>query len=245
MKSTFHRRLLGDLLLFAGFYLVLLVGLIWLRSELAAERPVESRLLVSTIGSDPSLPAAINPPVENAQEPAPGPIPQLPPSPVIRLVIPLIAVDQSVVSLGVLPGSTGEPGWDTEALFATEGRTDLVGQMVTSLNPGEGGNIILVGHNYDRGRIKWDGVFKHLGDLKPGNQLILYNQNGEMFLYTVQSVEKIPWSEKNAAELKKHERFLWPTEKEQVTLVTCSGSTRMVWSSRIYVVAVPSSNIGQ
>ena len=239
------RRLLGDLLLFGGFYLVLLVGLVWLRSELAAERPVEARLLVSTIGSDPSLPAAISPPVEEVDETALNPTPPPPPSPVIRLVIPLIAVDQSVVPLGVQVGANGEPGWDTEALFATTGRTDLVGQMVTSLNPGEGGNIILVGHNYDRGRIKWDGVFRHLGDIKPGNQLILYNQNGEMFLYTVQSVDKVPWSEKDSAELKKHEKYLWPTEKEQVTLVTCSGSTRMIWSSRIYVVAVPVSGTGQ
>ena len=124
--------------------------------------------------------------------------------------------------------------WDTDALFATESRRDLVGQLATSLDPGQGGNVILVGHNYDWGRYNWEGVFLHLGDVEPGNRMTVYTRDGGAYNYIVERVEKVP-----SRDTSRHDAYLWPTDHEQLTLVTCGGPNFGRWSLRIYVIAIP------
>ncbi len=231
------RQFFSRLLSFSGAFVILLMGAIWLRSSLKAEQPTDQRFLVSALDVAPPLPAhASLPEGTQAGQPAPSatPSPEATSGRVIRLIIPRIAVDQSVVPVDLVPGSTGMNKWNTDALFATSTRRDLVGQLSISTNPGEGGNVILVGHNYDWGHYNWEGVFLHLDDMEVGNQITLYTQNGGKFVYAVQSVLKIP-SDQPA----QNERFLWPTESEQLTLVTCGGPTFGHWNAHIYVVATP------
>ncbi|MBN1146959.1 MAG: sortase [Anaerolineales bacterium] len=158
--------------------------------------------------------------------------------PVTRLKIPRLNINRAVIPIG-LHNKGGQLQWNTDVLFSTSNRSDLVGQPVTSVNPGDGGNIILVGHNYNNGWNSWGAVFVNLKSLQPGDPITLYTKNGGEFQYVVQRVKQVPWLQKDASELEKHLKYLWPTESEQLTLVTCGGANLFSWSARIYVVALP------
>jgi sortase (surface protein transpeptidase) len=110
-----------------------------------------------------------------------------------------------------------------------------VGQVITSVNPGDGSNIVLVGHNYNRGWYAWEGVFVNLKKLRPGDKIVLFTEDGSKHSYSVKKVVEVPWVYKTASELDKHLRYLGPTRDERVTLVTCGGAFG-VWAARIYVI---------
>ncbi len=236
------RRTFSDLLMFSGLLMLTLTGSLWARATLADEQPIEPRYLLSAVRADAPLPIlaetsdpAAEPLSTETQTPEKEPSgPTALGSEVIRLVVPRVAIDQTVVPVGLRPGSKSALEWDTDALFATESRRDLVGQLATSLNPGQGGNVILVGHNYDWGRYNWEGVFLHLGDIEPGNRISVYTRDGGAYQYTVERVVKVP-----SGEASKHDAYLWPSEREQLTLVTCGGPNFGHWSLRIYVIAIP------
>jgi LPXTG-site transpeptidase (sortase) family protein len=156
----------------------------------------------------------------------------------VRLVIPRLSVDRAVVPVELRREAGGSLQWNTDALFSTQNRPDLVGQLAVSANPGEGGNIVLVGHNYNNGWFNWEGVFVRLQNMQAGDEIILYTQNGGEYRYQVQRVKKVPWLRRDQEELEKHQRFLWPTDHEQLTLVTCGGVNVWTWQARIYVVAL-------
>ena len=158
---------------------------------------------------------------------------------IVRLVIPRLGVDRAVVPLGFSKNGQNGVDWNTDKLFATANRKDLIGQTLTSVNPGEGGNIVLMGHNYDNGYYAWEGVFVNIKSLTPGDGIIAYTEFGGEYRYTVQLVKKVPWREENAAEAAKHFKYLGPTAGEQLTLVTCGGANVYPWQARLYVVAVP------
>ncbi len=184
--------------------------------------------------------------IEPVIEPVGNPIAVLGPSAgqVVRLVIPDINVDRAVVPMDFKRGDGNQVEWNTDALFANNNRSDLVGQMATSVNPGDGGNIVLVGHNYNNGWNASAGVFVNLQKLHPGSVILVTASDGREFRYVVKIVKKVPWSKQNSAELQKHQKYLWPTENEQLTLVTCGGEVLFTWSARIYVVAVPETKTG-
>jgi LPXTG-site transpeptidase (sortase) family protein len=165
--------------------------------------------------------------------------------PIVRLVVPRINIDRAVVPVKLRKGSGGQMEWNTDALFATSNRLDLVGQLASSLNPGDGGNIILVGHNYNEGWNAWAGVFVSIDKLRAGDKIIVKTESGDKFEYIVQTVKKVPWRQKNANELQKHQKYLLPTASEQLTLVTCGGTVNLTWSARVYVVATPAPTTSQ
>jgi LPXTG-site transpeptidase (sortase) family protein len=167
--------------------------------------------------------------------PTPTPTP-IPAGPVIRVVISSINVDRAVVPLRQYRDNSGQVQYDTNSLFATSSRLDVVGRTLTSGNPGSGGNIVLVGHNYNMGWYAWEGVFVNLDQLKVGDKIVLYTENGGKFKYYVKKVVEVPYLYKTAAELNRHLNYLGPTRDERVTMVTCGGPFG-VWSARIYVVA--------
>ena len=236
-------------MILAGGFLLLCVALFWVRTALAAQQVEEKPYLVSMVDQP-------NPPLPTyTATPTPTPIPTItptltptpvPPTPtivpsagrVIRLVIPRINVNRAVVPID-LHRKGGELTWNTDSLFANGNRQDLVGQLTTSVNPGDGGNIVLVGHNYNQGLFSWTAVFVNIHKLKPGDQIVLHAENGGKYPYVVQSVKEVPWRQKNINELQKHQKYLWPKEHEQLTLVTCGGSVLVTWSHRVYVVAMP------
>jgi LPXTG-site transpeptidase (sortase) family protein len=163
---------------------------------------------------------------------SPTPTPRPPIGPIVRLVIPRLDIDSAVIPIG----------WNTEKLFASQNRPDLVGHLKTSVNPGDGSNVVLVGHNYNNSGYNWTGVFHQLKSLKPGDKIKVFTRNGGKFIYRVKKVKQIPWVEKKGAELEKHLNFIHPKPKEQLTLVTCGGDFFWTWSARVYVVALPVDN---
>jgi len=143
------------------------------------------------------------------------------------------------VPVDMQPRADGSVDWDTDSLFATRNRTDLVGQPVISTNPGEGGNVILLGHNYDQGVYAWTGVFVNLQTIEPGAQIQVFTQGGGVYTYQVERVKKVPWDGQSSEELERHMKFLGPQPSERLTLVTCGGANMWPWPARVYVVAVP------
>jgi hypothetical protein len=176
--------------------------------------------------------------------PTPTPVaePTLPAySPVIRIVIPALEIDRAVTPVGLKPGPSGGLEWDTDPLFATRNRPDLVGQLVGSYSPGQGGNILLIGHNYNQVDYGWTGVFVNIKNLKAGDLIGVFTEDGRQVNYQVQLIKQVPWRSQSAEELEKHLKFMGPSESELLTLVTCGGANIWPFPARVYVVAAPAS----
>lgn len=235
---------LGNLLFFAGIYILLYVG--GVQSQIAYQRmaargdnDLEVRPIVisapaastTTAGTEP---AVFSVPIINGSEPASAALPAengagLPETTVSRLVIPSIGVDSKVVEVGWrVEDVAGQPTaiWDV-AEFA-------VGQHRGSANPGQGNNIVLAGHVGGYGK-----VFRDLYYVQPGDQITIYSE-GQQYLYIVQEhlvvdEEGVP-PEQRAA----NARYIAPTDHEVVTLVTCwpaEGPNR--FAQRVIVRALP------
>ena len=248
MRNIHWRRWLSDLLLITGAFLLLWVALVCVRPVLASRELNDETYLVSSVDVDlplPAMPPMPNPetgtfdvfvPLTYKQDP-PAPTPEPIAGPVVRVVIPSINIDRAVVRVEQYVDGSGQMQWNTDSLFATNDRLDLVGQLATSVNPGDGSNIVLIGHNYNLGWNAWGAVFLNLKKMQPGDQILLYTENGSQYSYVVEEVVEVPWVYKDASELERHRSLLWPTPDERVTLVTCGGANIGIWSARIYVVA--------
>ncbi len=261
MSRLFRMPWLSDMMMVAGALIVCAAALAYVQNALAAQLRVERPYLISQarLPLEPLGPTA--PPLSVG-----APAPQAPPAPtealaslastpaapaeltpapssgpVVRLVIPALKIDRVVIPIGMRPAGNGRLDWDTDALFATRNRLDLVGQPVISTNPGDGGNVILIGHNYDQGIYAWNGVFVSLKTIPLGSQIQIFTQGGGVFTYQVERVKEVPWAEQSQAELEKHMKYLGPSPSEQLTLVTCGGANVWPWPARIYVVAAPVS----
>ena len=207
--------------------------------EIGSVSPVEAEIMPPVILPAPNPETGtfdLFAPIAYKQDP-PVPTPAPSAGPVVRVVIPSINIDRAVVRVEQYIDANGQPQWNTDSLFANNNRLDLVGQLATSVNPGDGSNIVLIGHNYNLGWNAWGAVFLHLKKLQPGDQIFLYTENGGEYSYTVQEVVEVPWVYMDTAELERHRSLLWPTPDERVTLVTCGGANIGIWSARIYVVA--------
>jgi LPXTG-site transpeptidase (sortase) family protein len=179
-------------------------------------------------------------------QPTPTPTPTPVALPPVRIEIPRIGVSRSVVPVELVSDpTTGELVWDVESLFATTGRSDLVGHLEDSVYPGMNGNIVLTGHNYNRGRYNWTAVFYDLGQLKIGDQITLTNAQDSQFIYVVEQIASVPWRSKSEEELSQHMAFLGDTSEETLTLVTCGGANIWPFPDRLYVVAKPAQQIAQ
>jgi len=166
----------------------------------------------------------------------PTPRPPASPTAAVRIRIPAIGVDRSIIEvpLAYNPGS-GTWKRDYTKLFRGGGQ-DLVGHWGGSASPGQPGNMILVGHNYGYG---YNGVFLHLGRLTAGQQIEVVNGAGQTFAYRVTTVVSVPWTKKNDQEMAQHLAYLSVGGPERLTLVTCGGSNWAPFPDRVYVVAAP------
>lgn len=206
------------------------------------EPPVaQTEAPVPRVSEAPAVTETPAPPAPPATpKPKPTKQPTLPPySAVVRLVIPKLEVDRAVVPVGLRPGSSGSLEWDTDALFATRNRPDLVGQMVGSYSPGQGGNIILIGHNYNQVDYGWTGVFVNIKSLSAGDVIGVFTEDGRQTNYKVVQVKQVPWRSKNESELEKHMKYMGASPRERLTLVTCGGANIWPFPARVYVVAEP------
>lgn len=227
---------LSAVLIGAGVLILIVTGAVWLQSRLTERSLAAERYLSTTPEASLALPQ-LTPTVTPLPLVTPTPTPMPPAEPVVRLQIPRLEVDRAVIPIGMRPDTNGSLVWDTDALFANRSRPDLVGQLVGSANPGQNGNVILTGHNYNQGRYNWKGVFVNLASLQPGDEIVVDVQGDKRFIYRVASVNQVPWREKSDAEWARHVQFLGASDREQLTLVTCGGAAFYPFPNRVYVVA--------
>jgi hypothetical protein len=180
------------------------------------------------------------------QTPEPTAIPptagatELPASnPIVYIEIPGLQIKRAVVPVGLRADGSGAMVWDTDAIFATNNRPDLVGHLVGSGYPGQGGNVILIGHNYNQVDYGWEGVFVNIKTLQAGHRIIIRGEDGREYTYIVELVKQVPWRSGNANELEKHFKYLGPVKSERLTLVTCGGANIWPFPARVYVIAAP------
>jgi len=120
---------------------------------------------------------AINPPpakiVHNKASPGDQPA---------RLSIPALTIDASVQEVGInAKGNMGIPSNYQDVAWYKYGTT-----------PGEFGSAVIDGH-VDNG-LGLDGVFKHLGDIKIGDDVFVETQKGERLHFVVIDIESYPYT---------------------------------------------------
>lgn len=95
--------------------------------------------------------------------------------------------------------------------------------LSTSSRPGEGGNIVIYGHNTK-------SVFFFLSQLEIGQLIFITNQEGNIFTYQVDSVQTVEPDQI---------QYVLPTKDEVLTLYTCTG---LLDSKRLIIKAKPHIN---
>ncbi len=219
--------------------MLLVVAGILLQARILVSQADDTGYLLSHIDVPLSLPASTLLPAVRPLVPLPTPTPE--PQHVVQIQIPRLRIDRAVVPLDLKVGPQGNLEWDVEPLFATRNRPDLVGHVSGSALPGEMGNVVLTGHNYNRGRYNWRGVFVDLKKLRAGDQITLTTQDGRQLNYRVQRVTETSLRRRDETTLAQHAALLGPTDHAQLTLVTCGGANIWPFPSRVYVVALPDS----
>jgi len=255
VPTTPRQRLiwtLGNLLMFAGVYLLLYVGGVYIQIDyqlLAARGDTDVDASISTIlavptdadgnssvASDATEATAVNIPLLNVTE---GSIASELPSnaqlnhisKVERVVIPSVALDYKVIEVG---WSTQQVGGKTVAVWDVANYA--IGQHRSSANPGEGGNVVLAGHVGGYGH-----VFRDLFYVHPGEPVIVYS-GGQQFLYVVQDRLIVDEEGASAEQRAVNARLIAPTDHELVTMITCWPPTgRYKFTQRVIVRAVPFS----
>ena len=140
----------------------------------------------NTRPNDAEIPAHLQPMVQSLANIL---IPTSAPDQAIRIQIPVINIDAPIVQ--------GD-GW--------EQLKKGVGQNVSSVNPGQNGNVILSAHNDVYGEL-----FRFLDKLQPGDQVVLYTQQRQ-YVYVVDRTALV---EPTAVEV------MASTGSPSVTLISC------------------------
>jgi sortase A len=143
-----------------------------------------------------------------------------------RLKIPAIEVDIPVVELGWSQKSVAGQifnEWDVAAHAA--------GWHKNSALPGDGGNIVMSGHNNIMG-----AVFRELDQLKKGDPITVWMSN-HLFTYTVDQVVVLPYLNVTEEQLAVNAHWIGPFDEERLTLVSCWPRNNN--THRIVVVAHP------
>ena len=135
-------------------------------------------------------------------QPDPGPLPGIP----LRVVIPDLGVDTSVVPVGVQDDGELEIPRDV----------DTVGWYRFGALPGAPGSAVLTGHvdSADQG----PGAFARLGDLDPGEQFSVVDEAGVQRWFAVVAREQWPKGEVPL------DRLFDPNGQPRIVLLTCGGA---------------------
>ncbi|WP_084714249.1 class F sortase [Streptacidiphilus rugosus] len=158
---------------------------------------------------EPSAAQAFTGP-STAIAPVPAPVPSLkplPPSPPVRVRIPVIGVDAPVTALGL----------DATGRLATpdDRNRNLAGWYRGGVTPGQLGTAILDGH-VDT----WGGpaVFYNLGSLRKGHQVQLLRKDGRTAVFSVDAVEVYAKDRFPSA------KVYHAAPDAEIRLITCGGS---------------------
>lgn len=102
-----------------------------------------------------------------------------------------------------------------------------------SARPGQGGNIVISGHNNSAG----NRVFAMLQELEVGDEITLWDSQGTSYLYRVDEKELVRIFAASQETKEYLQTVVAPTSQEQLTLITCWPS----WSNthRLVILAKP------
>lgn len=145
----------------------------------------------------------------------------------LRLRIPAIGLDAPVVPTGLIAQEEGGRTlitWEAPGGFAA-------GWLVTSAVPGQGDNVVLIGHHNIAGM-----VFKDLHRLRPGHRIQVETRR-RVYVYEVVARHLLLEKGQPLEIRQRHLQWILPTGEERLTLVTCwppTGNTH-----RLIVVARP------
>jgi sortase A len=214
-----RRSWIGPLLLVAGVALLLIAAT--RRGGSQPLVPTVSPPVVTATGSvaRPAAPTASPEPITDTvvgaapfslARPVAEPAKQ-PGSPPSHLAIPSIGLDQPVIEVSAQVETVGG-----QQVLVWAVADYAVGHNDTSADPGQGGNVVLTGHD------DWHGeVFRDLHTIQKGAKITVTTRDGRTHDYVVEQIlyrqeVGVPLSER----LKTGE-LIGPTEDERLTLVTC------------------------
>jgi LPXTG-site transpeptidase (sortase) family protein len=123
-----------------------------------------------------------------------------------RLIIPKLDIDAKILDMGI----NAAGNMDAPHNFVD------VGWFKLGTVPGEIGSSVIDGHE-DNG-LSLDGVFKHLEDLRPGDDVYVVQADGKKLHFKVEVSEIYPY---NNAPLQK---IFARADKARLNLITCAGS---------------------
>lgn len=127
-----------------------------------------------------------------------------------RLVLPAIQIDIPVVELGwSMKQQDGQifSEWDVAEYAA--------GWHKNSARLGEGGNIVMSGHNNILG-----SVFRELDQLKRGDEITVWS-GSQSFAYQVDKVMIVPEKYATPEQRKENAQWIGPFADDRLTLVSC------------------------
>jgi sortase A len=213
--------------LFVGYalYYRLRIGSGMGSAPVVAERSgaTPTRMFPTLVPTFTPTPSPTLPPVATGISGEPGPTPEptvLTPTPVIRvpasspptrLVIPKIAVDIPVLTVGTRV--IKELGKST---LIWGDVADAGGFHETSAYPGNPGNTVINGHRDIRG-----SVFRHLNKLEVGDEIVVYVGN-EVYPYNVVETVIVPETFASAKQRAENLKYIGYMPEERLTLVTCT-----------------------
>jgi len=212
-------------LLFSGG-LILAFFLVVRVSREAVENQVAEQPSYLLIASTPDLEF---PPATPLPTFTPTPIPTATPLPlpVTRLAIPVIGLNTRIED--IYP--TENIAWGGARQFIWDPPAYVAGHFNSSGYPGEGRNIVFIGHNNTLGE-----VFRYLINLNLEDEVILYTDE-KTFSYKVQKKYTIPYlgaEEEGDALL---QSYAAPGSSEMVTLISCWPYATN--SHRVVIIAAP------
>lgn len=176
----------------------------------------------------PDAPPTISP-LEPTTTPVPTPVPSPTPYPPAsaaptHIQIPAINLDAPVVPVG-----SREVDYHGQPVRVWNVADYAAGWHETSLYPGQGGNVVISGHNNIRGE-----VFRDIVDLEAGAEVIL-TADGRPYIYVVESKMILPERGRPFEERLENNRWIGYFEDERLTLVTCWPYTSN--THRVIVIA--------
>jgi LPXTG-site transpeptidase (sortase) family protein len=146
-----------------------------------------------------------------------GLVASLPDRPATRIVIPAIEVDAPVVVIPIRNGT-----WEVEQI------TQEVGHLQGTASPGDSSNVVMAGHITLS--IGGYGPFKGLAQVQPGDEVLVYVGDQEVYVYKVDSVKTVEATDVEVA---------YPTTEPILTLITCVNwdPVQGRYNDRLVVVA--------
>jgi sortase A len=229
----------GRFLYSTGVVLVLLLGLRLVREEMDRRVLMNSTYLlvpqtpVFHLPATTPLPSATPTPPPSSTPPPTAtststPLPTLTPLPfpAIRISIPAIRLNSSITEVSPTRKVVLEP-----ENYVWEVPSNVAGHLDTSGRPGEGTNIVLIGHNNMSGK-----VFRYLDKLKLGDEIILVTEAAE-FHYEVQKELYIPYLGMETEGEAALRAYTVPSSSETLTLISCWPYATN--ANRIVIIAVP------